>query len=766
MPHDHLGLLCEVAELSATLAGSTDIDSFLQKTVEVVACYTKSDVCSIYLYNRTKDLLVLRSTHGLPTEAVGEVKMPLGEGLVGTVMRELKPLRVERGSSHPNWRYFSNVDQNRYDAFLAVPIRRGVERLGVLVVQRASTHAYTETDSKALEATALQLASAIENVRMITAARQDNRDLTLPAQALQIVKGDVASPGFAIGNVAVLNRQGSSMMPRDMGEDETYTLDDFERALQETEEQLQALQDELAERLPEVAELIFSAHLLILHDPAFVDRVRALINEQGMNPPEAVYQVAKKYLDLFAASKNAYTRERALDVEDLGRRLIGNIRNQLNEPHTNCGQRILLADTLFPSDIMKLASEEASGIALTSGGVTSHVSILARSLQIPLIIADEPRLLNLESDTFLVLDGYSGNIYINPDDEVYAPLRNRLDTQIVSDEKKAGMRPETRTSDGTRVRLLANINLLSDLVLARDLQAEGVGLYRSEFPFLIRSDFPTEDEQYPIYRNLIDGMPGQELTFRTLDIGGDKVMACFDDNQQEANPNLGMRSIRFLLRHLQIFHDQVRAFLRAASHAGDRHIRLMFPMVSSLDEFIQARQVIDHCRQELTEDGHDKLPEISLGIMVEVPSIVELLDDIAPHVDFFCIGTNDLIQYLLAVDRTNEKVAPYFLPFHPAVLRSLKRIAEASQRHEVDVSICGEMAHESQYIPFLIGIGIRTLSLDPRYLPDVQSCVQSLTIEDAEEQARQMLAIQTVDDMREYFAEYNARAEECADDSP
>ena len=281
------------------------------------------------------------------------------------------------------------------------------------------------------------------------------------------------------------------------------------------------------------------------------------------------------------------------------------------------------------------------------------------------------------------------------------------------------------------MNLLANINLLSDLTHACNLQAEGIGLYRTEFPFIIMSYFPDELEQLKIYEHLMQKMPDKIVTIRTLDIGGDKLLNHMPELLDEENPAMGLRSIRFSLRYLDIFKTQVRAILRACpDHRG---LRIMFPMISSLEELIQAKAIIRECQEELKEEGHAFHQDPEICIMVEVPSIIPIIDDLAEESDFFCVGTNDFIQFLLAVDRVNDRVAKYFVPHHPAVLRSLKVITDSALRNNVNVSICGEMAHEKLYVPYLLGLGVRSLSVDSRFIPEMQQSIQKMKLEECKE---------------------------------
>jgi phosphotransferase system enzyme I (PtsP) len=334
------------------------------------------------------------------------------------------------------------------------------------------------------------------------------------------------------------------------------------------------------------------------------------------------------------------------------------------------------------------------------------------------------------------MDAESGSIYIQPSEEIIRQFRSQnqslIDTQTLSQD----MSPLTYTRDGIRIRLLANINLLSDLALARDLKAEGIGLYRTEFPFLIRSAVLSEEEQLNIYKRLFDEMSDRDVTIRVLDIGGDKLLA-YSDGTPVANPELGLRAMRFLFRHSDIFHQQLRAILRAAVEA--RSPRIMFPMISSLDDFLKARQAVYNCMADLERDNllHHQKPLI--GALIELPCVVEIIEGLAAEADFLSIGTNDFIQYMLAVDRTNAKVADYYQPYHPAVVRSLAKIARAARHRNKEISVCGELAHDPKYIPYLLGIGVRALSVYPKFLPSVQKTIGNLKISEAKFYAEQLL---------------------------
>jgi len=737
-----------VSELTASLAGSADIQAFLDGIVRTVAEHLSSDVCSIYLYEEQTQELVLRATRGLNPTAVGQVRLKSGEGLIGLAMKELRPICEYEASSNPHYKRFEGINEEPYESFLVVPIQKGIEKIGVLVLQREQRSYFTSGDVAALRAVAAQLTGAIENARIfLDLPGLQQAQKAPPAQLVARVTGRVASGGLAEGFAAVQDPARSQRVLGSRHFPQRYTAEDFRRAVERTARELEHLQQQLQQRLPEMASMIFSAHIMMLRDPAFMDEIGAAI-EDGTNPPQAVLEVGLKYVRLLAGSPHGYIREKAQDVQDVVKRLVANIVGQDDRDlPSSAAAHIVIARELFPSDILKLACTGVEGIVLVSGGVTSHVSILARSLHVPMIITEDPRLLELPDGTHLLLDAEAGELLVRPSQAMVERFHARR-AAVPPTAPTVKTLPKTHTADGTRVRLLANVNLLSDLEHAQRLNAEGVGLYRSEFPFLTGATLPSEQEQYLTYRRLFQRMPDKQITFRTLDLGGDKLLAYYDEIGEE-NPAMGLRSIRFSFRHAETFRQQLRAILRAA--AGQK-LRIMFPMISSVEDFEQASHTVTECAEALREEGEPCCQDPALGMMIEVPAAVGIIDALARRAAFLSVGTNDLIQFLLAVDRTNEKVASYFTPYHPSVLRAVARIAAAGVRHDKEVCICGEMAHDPRCAEFLVGIGVRTLSLDPQHIPAVQRHIGTLSLAHARQRVAALLDADTLAEVRQLLA--------------
>ena len=742
MAKDNVDLICSIGELAALFEKTSSLDGFLGRVVSSIAYHMKAAVCSVYLFDEPAGQLVLRATQGLNLDFIGRLRFAPGEGITGQAFVEARAIREADGRRNPHFRFMPGLNEEQYRAFLAVPILRGLAKIGVLVVQDPVADYFSENDEKALRAIASQLAATIESARLLLALHEEPPAASRAAVP-RFIKGTSASGGFALGTAVRLGRFDPAEYTAAV--DRHLTLDDFNRAVAVTERQIEDLQHEMEERLSDVAALIFSAHLLILKDTAFsgamADRIRA-----GEEPFSAVHDVVEGYAALFARSPNPALREKTQDVRDLGRRLLHNLVGGEADRADYEGCVVVCAD-LMPSDMLKVVGQRAAGLLLAAGGVTSHVSIIARSLRVPMVIVAERGVLDLPSGTRLLLDGEQGTVFIDPEEAVlktYAELGRARDQAEAAERE---VQAETFTRDGRRVHLLANINLLSDLPVALRLKAEGIGLYRSEFPFIVRNDFPSEEEQYLIYRRIVREMAGREVVFRTLDIGGDKILSYFP-TVNESNPFLGLRAIRFSLRHREVFEQQLRALLRAGEGSA---LRILFPLVSSVDDFVEAREILRDCARDLAAAGVPHQPAPELGAMVEIPSAVEIAADLAEEADFLCIGSNDLVQYILAVDRTNEHIADLYCPYHPAVLRALRRIADAAARKDTDLSICGDMATDLRLIPFLLGIGLTKFSMDSHRLPKVQQAIANTDYAEARRAADHMLALKRVSDVAAFL---------------
>jgi len=454
--------------------------------------------------------------------------------------------------------------------------------------------------------------------------------------------------------------------------------------------------------------------------------------------------VASDLIAFFKKSEHDYLQEKAGDVEDLALRLLENLHYAPAESSADKPANIIITAELLPSDILRIAQENCQGIVLIGGGSTAHASLLVRSLNIPMIIANDDELLYLPNNEPMILDCATGTILFRPSQEVvdiyYGKRQSLSAVRSVAEQTK----PQTKTQDGTRVHLMANINLITEVGRAQETKAEGIGLYRTEFPYLIRQALPTEAEQIMVYRQLLDHMPDRPITLRTLDVGGDKVLSYFNHAHEE-NPALGLRSTRFTLRYPYIFDQQLRAMLWVIQERQRKDVRIMFPMIGSLEDFRTVRQRVEVCLREIQGRlGGRALILPAIGTMVEVPSLIPIIDDLVEEADFFSIGTNDFIQYMLAVDRTNAEVASYYLPHHPAVLRGLAAVIRPVVAAKKNVSVCGEMGSDLRYIPFFIGLGVREFSINPNAIAETQRLVERLKVKECEAYAKELLGYSSI----------------------
>lgn len=753
MTKGNVELIFSVAELVQLFDHSEDLNQFLHRVVETVAVHLQAGVCSVYLLEERQEELVLAATVGLAQDSVGQVKLAVGEGITGSAVKNKRAVREARGEDNPAFKFFQGINEEEYQAFIAVPIFRGAEVIGALTVQHQQAGHFTRDDEKILTAIAAQLASTIENTRLLMridrgGAGGVNKKEEQDSEHPSFIKAVSSSDGVCQGRATVMTGEGNDSLEEFVQLAETKELgrNDFDVALKRTREQIHELEKMLEERLDEdSAAMIFSAHQLMLTDDGFSGYIRRLIEDEEVMPGRAILQVVEEYVKIFSDNSSPVLREKTQDIRDLGYRLLRNLveDNPVAQDYDGC---IIIARELLPSDILKLSAQGAAGVILLTGSMSTHVSILLQAIQIPLVIVSDPRILSVPAGCDILLDASQGTVFIEPGKEVltkYEELRKA--SQAVSEQEREVL-PYTYTEDGVRIHLYANVNLCSDLANARRLQAEGIGLYRSEFPFIIRNDFPSEEEQLKVYKRILREIGDRPVIFRTLDIGGDKVVS-YVPNSQESNPFMGLRAIRFSLKNKSIFADQLRALLRAA--AG-KELSVMFPMISSLDDFIMSRSFLFDCKSELEKEGTAHCDGvINAGAMVELPSAVNMIEELAEEADFLSIGSNDLIQYLLAVDRSNKDIQDFYKPFHPAVLRVLKTIVETANQKGTPISLCGEIATDERMLPFLIGIGLRRFSMDAHNLPRVQKFIQRTSLSSAENTASRMLACRLIKDVED-----------------
>src|SRR5579864_8615449 len=513
----------------------------------------------------------------------------------------------------------------------------------------------------------------------------------------------------------------------------------FEAALVQTRVQILEMQQKIAEKIGAPDAAIFDAHLLVVEDRTLIDEVLRRLEAEHCNVEWVFQEVATHYAETLSKIDDPYLRERALDIQDVTRRIIRNLQGKAPGLYLSAAKpHILVAHNLTPSDTAGLNREIVLGIATDLGSRTSHTAIIARSLNIPAVVGLHDATQKLETGQHVLLDGYTGLVIVDPTPETlsyYGEVQIRKG-QVA--QALRGLRETTSTTaDGRHIVLSANIELPSDVDAVAENGAEGIGLYRTEFLYINRDTLPTEQEQYDTYRKVAERVHPNPLIIRTFDLGGDKLAVGVVELGDELNPFLGSRAIRFCLENTDIFKTQLRAIIRASAVGN---VKVMFPMISGLEELRSARQILEECRKEVGTTGGATM---EVGVMVEVPSAAISADLLAREVDFFSIGTNDLIQYAIAVDRVNERIAHLYEPTHPAVLRLLKMIADAAHANRIWVGVCGEMAADVALIPLLLGLGIDELSVGATSVPRVKAAVRNLKVSECQALVAEALQLQT-----------------------
>jgi phosphoenolpyruvate-protein phosphotransferase (PTS system enzyme I) len=513
----------------------------------------------------------------------------------------------------------------------------------------------------------------------------------------------------------------------------------FEAALVQTRVQILEMQQRIAEAIGAKDAAIFDAHLLVVEDRTLIDEVLRRLETERCNVEWVFQEVASNYAETLSKIDDPYLRERAMDIQDVTRRIVRNLQGKAPKPLLSMGEpHILVAHNLTPSDTATMNRNLVLGIATDLGSGTSHTAIIARSLNIPAVVGLHDVTEKLESDQHVLLDGYTGALIVDPTAETLAYYGEvELRKGLITKELKRLRETPSTTADGRHIVLSANIELPGDVESVAENGAEGIGLYRTEFLFVNRDTLPTEEEQYETYRKVAERVHPDPLIIRTFDLGGDKLAVGMVDVGDELNPFLGWRAIRFCLENIDIFKTQLRAIVRA-SVVGN--VKIMFPMISGLEELRRAKEVLEECKKEI---GSTKMGRMEVGAMIEIPSAAISADALAREVDFFSIGTNDLIQYTIAVDRVNERIAHLYEPTHPAVLRLLKMIADAAHANKIWVGVCGEMARDVALIPLLIGLGMDELSVGSTSVPRVKMAVRSLAVPECQQLVSDALQLQT-----------------------
>lgn len=568
---------------------------------------------------------------------------------------------------------------------------------------------------------------------------------------MQKLQGIAVSPGVAIGEALVMGNEGFRIPRRFLSRDAVHDeLERLHRAIDSAAGEIERNRDTVAAELGSEYGAIFEAHRQMLRDPRLRGELEQMIRERHYSPEYAVSRTLRRYAKVFQSLESGYLAQRASDIFDIEKRLLRNLLGRRREEISSLTSPVLvLAHTLTPSETANLDRRFVRGFVTEVGGAGSHTAIVAEALEIPAVVGTGPFLTDVSGGDLVIIDGDQGLVILHPDEETIARYRHEVEERRTLTARLASLRDlPAETADGVRVQLMGNIEFPHEVAHCVERGADGVGLYRTEFLYLGCEVAPDEEAHYAAYCEVLEAMDGRPVVIRTLDLGADKLTDQIND--VERNPFLGLRSIRLSLRNLPLFRTQLRAILRA-SILGD--VRVMFPLISTMLELRQAKMVLVDVMEDLEEHKIAFNRDLKVGMMVEVPSAVILIDHFVNEVDFLSIGTNDLIQYTLAVDRSNKDVASLYTASDPAVLKLIEMAVEAARRREIPVNLCGQMSGNSLYTMLLLGLGLRQLSVPPSAIPEIKKVCRSVTIDQCEAVAAHVMTLENARDIKSYLKE-------------
>ena len=704
-----------------------DLQSALDIIVHKVRQALDTQVCSVFLLDKDINAHVLMASDGLKKDSVGHVSLEAGEGLVGLVAKHAEPINLQDASLHPSFHYLKDTGEEHYHSFLGVPIIHHRSVLGVLVVQHEERRRFDEGEEAFLITLSAQLAGVIAHaeatgaVEGVSPSGQKTSDTVFP--------GVSGSSGVAIGEaVVVFPHADLNQIPQRRIQDVENEIEFFNSCLELVRQDMRALQVKLAGQVAQEESQLFDVYVRMLDDAALgneiVERIRMGYWAQG-----SLAYVANEHVRAFEEMDDPYLSERSIDIKDLCARILFYLQEKVVVETEYADHTILVSEEITPSMLAEVPVSKLKGLISVKGSGNSHVAILARTMGIPTVMGALDLPYTQLHGKEVIIDGYKGEVITNPSDQIRTRFLETIQEQDQLDKGLEGLKDlPCETADHHRVNLWVNTGLMTDVIRSLDQGAEGIGLFRTEVPFLLAEQFPSEEEQYQIYREKLEAFAPKVVTMRTLDIGGDKSLPYFPI--EEANPFLGWRGIRVTLDHPEIFTAQIHAMLRAS--VGLDNLQIMLPMICNINEVTSALQLIKKVYRELVQEGVKvKFPPV--GVMIEVPAAVYQTRALAKLVDFISVGSNDLTQYLLAVDRNNPRVASLYSAFHPAVLSALQQVVDGAQAEGKPISICGEMAGDPGAAVLLMAMGYDVLSMSAASLLKVKSVLRSITLTAAEE---------------------------------
>lgn len=728
------------------MAGSGTVQERLDHIVRLIATDIVAEVCSVYVL-RAGEVLELFAATGLSLSAIHQTRLSIGEGLIGYIASQARPLLAADAQTHPNFVFRPETGEEPYQSFLGVPILRSGRVTGVLAVQNRTHRTYTDEELETLETVAMVVAELVATGRLIS--RDEMHAVDGVSLLPVIIEGVRLNGGLALGEA--IRHESHHTIQRLVADDATEEHLRLDRAVAEMHGAIDAMLAESEMAQDGEHRDVLETYRMIAEDAGWLARISDTI-ETGLTAEAAVERVRNDTRARFRAQSDPYLRERLHDFDDLANRLLQHLigRNSEAEPTELPDNIILVARNMGPAELLDYDRTRLRGLILEEGSATTHVAIVARALDIPVIGHVTDVLEKIEAYDTVILDADNAQVYIRPSDEIHQSYRERLQTRAQRQATYASLRDvPAETKDGVEISLMINAGLLADLDGLDESGATGIGLYRTEIPFLDRTDMPDVDQQAGLYTRIFDRVGTRRAVFRTLDIGGDKALPYWSDSGGE-NPAMGWRALRISLDRPVILRHQIRALIRAA--AG-RNLSIMFPMVTEVSEFDTARNLVDR-ELRLAERRGRPLPEqLKIGTMLEVPALVFQLPALLQRVDFVSVGSNDLFQFLFASDRGSPRIADRYDALSPSGLALLRHVVQACDAADVPISLCGEMAGRPLDAMALLGIGFRELSMTPSSIGPVKTMIRSLTLDSL---ARYLESLQDVAEhsLREKLREF------------
>ncbi|HGH3371551.1 TPA: phosphoenolpyruvate--protein phosphotransferase [Kluyvera cryocrescens] len=737
-------MLTRLREIVEKVASAPRLNEALDILVTDVCHAMETEVCSVYLADNDRRCFYLMATRGLKKPRGRTVTLAFDEGIVGLVGRLAEPINLADAQKHPSYKYIPSVKEERFRAFLGVPIIQRRQLLGVLVVQQRELRQFDESEESFLVTLATQMA-AILSQSQLTALFGQYRQTRV--RALPASPGVAIAEGWMDATLPLMEQvyEASSL-------DTALERERLTGALEEAANEFRRYSKRFAAGAQKETAAIFDLYSHLLSDASLRRELFAEV-DKGAVAEWAVKKIVEKFAEQFAALRDGYLKERAGDLRTLGQRLLFHLDDTTTGANAWPERFILVADELSAATLAELPQDRLAGVVVRDGAANSHAAIMVRALGIPTVMGADIQPSVLHGRT-LVVDGYRGELLVDPEQILVQEYQ-----RLISEENELSRLAEgdverpAELKSGERVKVMLNAGLSPEHEQMLGRRIDGIGLYRTEIPFMLQSGFPSEEEQVAQYQGMLQMFNDKPVTLRTLDVGADKQLPYMPISEE--NPCLGWRGIRITLDQPEIFLVQVRAMLRANAATGN--LSILLPMITSLEEVDEARRLIDRAGREVEEMIGYAIPKPRLGIMLEVPSMVFMLPNLASRVDFISVGTNDLTQYVLAVDRNNTRVASIYDSLHPGMLRVLSMIVQETERHGIDLRLCGEMAGDPMCVTILIGLGFRHLSMNGRSVPRVKYLLRHIELQDAQTLAQRSLDAQMATEVRHQVAAFMER---------